>query len=51
MIIAIRWKGNSSNKSHQVGKKQANGYGLFDMNGNVGELVWNDDNEEDECDV
>lgn len=32
-------------------RNKANGYGLFDMNGNVGELVWNDDNEEDECDV
>ena len=31
---------NSSNKTHEVGKKKANEYGLYDMCGNVTEWCW-----------
>jgi uncharacterized repeat protein (TIGR02543 family) len=31
---------NSNNMTHEVGKKQPNSLGIYDMNGNVGEWCW-----------
>ena len=41
-IDRVAWhKGNSNNKTHPVGQKEPNAFGLYDMNGNVQE--WTQD--------
>ena len=40
-IDKVAWyEGNSNDVVHPVAQKNSNGYGLYDMNGNVTELCW-----------
>ena len=40
-LDSVSWhKDNSNNKTHEVAKKAINGYGLYDMTGNVAEWCW-----------
>lgn len=39
-VDAVAWYPGNSGETHPVGQKAANGFGLYDMSGNVSELTW-----------
>ena len=44
-IEEVAWYySNSEGKTHPVSKKKANSFGLYDLNGNVGEWIWQNHN-------
>ena len=47
-LNAVGWySGNSKGRTHPAGQKQANGYGLYDMSGNV--WKWMNDCDDENC--
>lgn len=49
-LDSVGWYGrNSKDTTHPVAQKKPNGYGLYDMSGNVRELCWDSDGNYSRC--